>query len=237
MLTFFLWGSLRVKELSRTASSTDERLLHVSQITLTLWYLGHQKQENLLYCSEPGPSLLSALKHGDKSAIISQKSTESDMRDPKSILGFGLEKLDAKALVKEKIKWSFVLRTSPYEWSGGRNKGTAKHMELGDFLFVLFLYSTILFNNFSVKYMVNILALAYNHDRSKETLKKRIYCHWPSCKTRIFMAVGLLAMLLWASRLFVSVWELGKRKYIMDLFMWKTQTTQSKKQPCIHSRV
>lgn len=71
-------------------------------------------------------------------------------------------------------------------------------------LFVLFLYLTILFNNFSVKDMVNILGLACNHDRSKDILKKGLLpwailqdqnlngsggC-WPCC-------YGLVIVLFW----------------------------------------
>lgn len=83
-------------------------------------------------------------------------------------------------------------------------------MELGNFFFwlvcfiSLFLYLTILFNNFSVKDMVNILGLACNHDTRKNTLKKGLLpwailqdqnlngsggC-WPCC-------YGLVIVLFW----------------------------------------
>lgn len=47
---------------------------------------------------------MSALKHGDENSIISQKSTESHLKDPESIQSFGLEKLDVKFLEKGKDK-------------------------------------------------------------------------------------------------------------------------------------
>lgn len=52
-----------------------------------------------------------ALKHGDKSSIISQKSTESDIWDSKPVQGFDLEKLDVKALGKGKDKVKFCFET------------------------------------------------------------------------------------------------------------------------------
>lgn len=44
---------------------------------------------------------------GIKSPLFLRKSTESDIWDPKSAQGFGLEKLDVKALTKGKDKVKF----------------------------------------------------------------------------------------------------------------------------------
>lgn len=137
---------------------------------------------------------------------------------------------------KAKLRWNFFWEQVHMSEVVG---GTKEQQSIWNweifFLLVcfisLFLYLTILFNNFSVKDMVNILGLACNHDTRKNTLKKGLLpwatlqdqnlygsggC-WPCC-------YGLVIVLFW----FFFVWELEKRKYIMDLFMQNTQTTQSK---------
>lgn len=142
---------------------------------LVIFGMVSSKGWNLLYCLEPGPLLMSATKHGDKSSIISQKSSKSDIWDPKSIEGFGLEKLDVKTWEKGKDKVRFCSDNKFIwvRWWEDQRNSKAYGIGRGFVCFIYFcVYWTILFNNFSVEDMVNILGLAYNSDRSKETLEK-----------------------------------------------------------------